>query len=61
MRQKELLDLPKGTAITPTEVFQSQNNYVHRADNVSSLRKRLACLSKRGNFRMVGLDTWERT
>jgi hypothetical protein len=57
---QELLALPKGTKVTPKEIYQHMENYVHRADKTSVLRKRLAVLSKRGHFRMVGLDTWER-
>jgi hypothetical protein len=57
---KELLALPKGTRITPKEVCKNIENYVHRADKTSVLRKRLTVLSKKGEFRMVDLDTWER-
>jgi hypothetical protein len=60
MNQKELLSLPKGTRITPKETCKEIKNYVHRADETSNLRKRLTLLSKRGKFRMVNLDTWER-
>jgi hypothetical protein len=61
MLQKELLDLPKGTRVKPKEAFKHIENYVWRADECSSLRKRLARLSELGKFRMVELDEWERT
>jgi len=61
VNKEELLALPKGTRVTPKEVCKEVENYIHRADKTSVLRKRLAVLSKQGKFRMVDLDTWERT
>jgi hypothetical protein len=58
---KDLLVFPKGTRITVTETCNDIENYVYRSDTTSALRKRLELLSKRGKFRMVDLDTWERT
>lgn len=60
MLQKELLNLPKGTRVKPKEFTKRIENYIRRADETSALRKRLAKLSERGAFRMVGLDEWER-
>ena len=60
MLKHELIALPKGTRVKPKEVTKQIENYVHRADVTSALRRRLTTLSKQGKFRMVDSDEWER-
>lgn len=60
MRSQELIALPKGTRVKPKEVFKDVQNYIHRADKVSGLRRQLIQQAKLGRFRMVGDDEWER-
>ena len=56
----ELLALPSGVRVSPTQEFKDEN-YIHRADLRHALRIRLAVLAGRGEFRMIGNDEWERT